>query len=60
MQVPGIIRPSMISLPPLHTWPSTLKRIVLILATLVCLAAYGLLVGGVVGGMLLLLNVSFG
>ena len=48
MQVPSILRPSFISLPPLHQWPRFIKRIMLAAATLLCIGIYVLLIAGVI------------
>lgn len=37
------------SLPPMHAWPLTLKRVVRLAAAGLCLAAYILLIGGILG-----------
>jgi hypothetical protein len=48
--------PAMASLPPLYSWPTLLKRIILILAVGACLSAYILMLAGLVGvGILYLL-----
>jgi hypothetical protein len=48
MQIPKLTRIPFFSPPPLHTWPQTLKRVVLGIATVVCFSAYFLLVIGII------------
>ena len=49
MQVPSIFRPSPMVFPPLHQWPRPLKRVMLTVAAVICLAIYILLIVGVIG-----------
>ena len=49
MQSSEVNRPSRISLPPLYTWPYSLKLVILIGAYVVCGGAYAFLLIGVVG-----------
>ncbi len=49
MQSSEVNRPSRMSLPPLHTWPYSLKRVILIGAYVVCGVAYALLLMGILG-----------
>lgn len=58
MQVPEIIRPELVSLPPMYAWPAPLKRVVLLLAAAVCVAAYALLAGGLIGAVVLLAGLA--
>ncbi len=37
------------SLPPMHAWPLTLKRLVQLAAVGLCLTAYMLILGGILG-----------
>jgi hypothetical protein len=56
MQLPKITSASFFSLPPLHTWPQPLKRLILGLATVVCLSAYFLLVAGIIALLVALIT----
>ena len=49
MQLPDLFRPSITatSVPPMYTWPRSLKRVLLLLAILAVIAAYVLLGGGI-------------
>ena len=58
MQVPKVIRPGVVSLPPMYSWPLPLKRAILTLTTVACLGVYVLLVGGLLGTVLLLLELT--
>jgi hypothetical protein len=42
------------SLPPMHAWPLALKRVVRLAAAGLCLAAYILLLGGILGLLVML------
>ena len=55
--IPTNIKPS---LPPMYIWPQSLKRTILVLATVACLGAYLLLAGGLVGAGFILLEILFG
>ena len=46
------IRPS-ITPPPLYAWPTSIKRIILLLASAACLGAYLLLIASLLGASLL-------
>ena len=48
MQLPTLMRPSTMSIPPLYTWPRSLKRMLLSFAVLLVLGAYLLLGGGLI------------
>lgn len=48
MQIPAIFRLSSSSLPPLYTWPRSIKRTLLTLAVVIVISAYLLLGGGLV------------
>jgi hypothetical protein len=48
MQLPKLTSIPFLSLPPLHTWPQPLKRVILGIATVVCFSAYFLLVIGII------------
>lgn len=39
---------SLVSVPPLHTWPDPIKRTLLTLAVVLVLVAYLLLIGGMI------------
>ena len=49
------VRPS-ITPPPMYAWPTSIKRIILILATGACLGAYLLLIASLFGVSLLWFN----
>jgi hypothetical protein len=55
MQLPTVLRPT-IALPPMYTWPRLIKRIVFVFAVILVTAAYLLLAGGIVAGLILLLQ----
>jgi hypothetical protein len=46
MQLPNVFRSS--TIPPLYTWPRSLKRVLLTLSVLAVIAAYLLLGGGII------------
>lgn len=49
MQLPAVFRPSSIaSVPPMYTWPNTIKRLLLFAAVLSVISAYTLLGGGII------------
>lgn len=48
MQLPTLIRPPAISLPPMYTWPRFIKRSLLVMSVLLVVAAYAFLTGGIV------------
>lgn len=48
MQIPAIFRPSLPSLPPLYTWPRSLKKTLLTFAVLSVIGAYMVLGGGII------------
>ena len=48
MQIPAIFRFSSSSLPPLYTWPRSIKRTLLTLAVVIVISAYLLLGVGLV------------
>ena len=54
MQLPTVFRPSTTSLPPLYTWPRSLKRVLLAILVLSVIAAYLLLGGGIIAFLALL------
>lgn len=56
LQIPKNIRPLFISLPPMYTWPTPLKRVILTLAASACLGVYILLLGGLLGATVVLLE----
>jgi hypothetical protein len=47
MQLPTVFRPPFTSLPPMYTWPRSVKRLLLFLSVLTVITAYMLLAGGV-------------
>jgi len=54
MQLPVVFRPSGTSMPPIYTWPRSLKRLLLAILLLTVFAAYLLLAGGVIAFLALL------
>lgn len=58
MQIPKNIRPWLDSVPPLHRWPDWLKQIILGFTILLCVAAYLLLIAGLLGTGSLLLQLA--
>lgn len=54
MQLPTVFRPSITSLPPMYTWPSYVKRILLVVSVLLVILAYTFLTGGIVVALLVL------
>jgi hypothetical protein len=48
MQLPTVVRSSLISIPPMYTWPRVLKRALLLMAVIVVVVAYVLLGGGLI------------
>ena len=57
MQVPSIVRPSFIALPPLHQWPRSVKRVMFTIATILCISIYILLIAGVISFFAILFDV---
>jgi hypothetical protein len=54
MRRPLLARPPMVvalsvSLPPMYVWPAPLKRIVLAVCVVLCLAVYALMAAGILG-----------
>ena len=47
-------------LPPLYIWPEPLKRIILVLAVLACFSTYILLAAGLLGVVVLVLELILG
>jgi len=47
------VRPNITLLPPMYTWPTSIKRLILLLATGACLSAYLLLIASLLGVSLL-------
>ena len=47
MQLPAVFRPST-SIPPMYTWPRSLKRLLLALLIFAIIGAYILLGGGII------------
>ncbi|MBN1218996.1 MAG: hypothetical protein JXM69_08710 [Anaerolineae bacterium] len=60
LHVSNYLRMPLVSVPPMYTWPKSLKKAVLTLAIIACLGAYLLLTGGVVGAAILLLQTLLG
>ena len=53
MQLPAV-RPSVNSVPPMYTWPRSVKRALLFLSVVAVFVAYVLLAGGVIAFLALL------
>ena len=51
--IPENMRPNITPPPPMYAWPTSIKRIILILATGACLSAYLLLIASLFGVSLL-------
>ena len=60
MQVHSVFKPALVGMPPLYQWPHFLKRVVLVSATIFCLSIYALLAFGMIGSMILMLNLLTG
>lgn len=58
LQIPKNVRPWLSSPPPLHTWPDWLKQMILGFTILMCVAAYLLLIAGLLGTGSLLLQLA--
>ncbi len=54
MQLPIVSRPTMISVPPMYTWPHSVKRMLLYSAIVATVLAYILLGGGIIAFLALL------
>ena len=54
MQLPFVFRPPTTSIPPMYTWPRSLKRLLLAFLALTVVAAYVLLGGGIIAFLALL------
>lgn len=54
MQLPVAFRPSGASVPPMYTWPRSIKRLLLAVLVLAVVGAYLLLAGGVIAFLALL------
>lgn len=55
MQLPAVFKPSTIaSVPPMYTWPNSIKRLLLAAAVLAVIAAYVLLGGGIIAFLAIL------
>ena len=48
MQLPAVVRTSFISMPPIYTWPQSIKRVLLFSAISAVIVAYALLGGGII------------
>lgn len=59
MQLSNFRRPIHLSLPPLHTWPTPLKRAIWIVACLFCALAYVMLFAGGIGLIAMLLTLEW-
>jgi hypothetical protein len=60
MQLSYNIRPSFTILPPLYIWPEPLKRVILALAVIACFSTYILLAAGLLGVLVLVLELILG
>lgn len=54
MEIPNSLQRLDLSLPPMHTWPRLVKRIVLAVSVLLILVAYGLVTGGIIVSLIML------
>ncbi len=54
MQLPVTFRPSAVSMPPMYTWPRSLKRVLLVVLVFAVITAYLLLAGGLVAFLALM------
>ena len=52
MQLPNVFRP--VTIPPLYTWPRSLKRILLTLSVIAVIAAYLLMGSGIIAFLAIL------
>ena len=52
MQLPNVFRSS--TIPPLYTWPRSLKRVLLTLSVMAVIAAYVLMGGGIIAFLAIL------
>jgi len=48
MQLPTVVRPTINTMPPMYTWPRSIKRVILAVAVLLVITAYMLLAGGII------------
>ncbi len=58
MHLPIVFRPLAISLPPMYTWPRSVKRVLLAFSALLVIAAYALLAGGIVAALAVLTEIA--
>ncbi len=54
MHLPTVFRPAIRPLPPMYTWPRSIKRALLALSVIAVIMAYVLLAGGVIGALAVL------
>jgi len=60
MQLPTVLQPSIVQLPPLHIWPRPIKNILLTIALGVVLLSYFLLGSGLIALMVMLFGAMSG
>lgn len=60
MQVPSVLKHSVVSLPPLYQWPQPVKRIILGGTIALCVGIYLLLVAGVFSAVALTISALAG
>ncbi|RME40895.1 MAG: hypothetical protein D6796_16575 [Caldilineae bacterium] len=60
MQVPSLLKPSSVALPPLYQWPTPVKRTILAVTIALCAAFYILLAVGVVSVLVLAIGALAG
>ena len=60
MHLPIVFRPLAVSLPPMYTWPRSVKRVLLVVSALLVIAAYVLLAGGIVAALAVLAEILGG
>jgi len=60
MQVPSLVKPSVVALPPLYRWPTPVKRAILAVTIALCAGFYILLAVGVVSVLVLAIGAIAG
>ena len=59
MQVLSIFRLHFFTLPPLHQWPKSIKRVMLAIATALCIGIYVLLFAGLISFLAIMFDFLF-
>lgn len=54
MQLPNVFQASTNAIPPMYTWPRSVKRILMFVSVLVVMVAYLLLAGGIIAFLAIL------